>query len=213
MSMFSPQIGTGPLVGLCRRMSTSLEAGIDARTAWAREAATCYRLPEEPPAGHQRRGEPGPFAHRRPGPHPRLLPPYLPRNGRSRRADRPPRFRFRPTGRPLPNATEHAADLPGRHRLANVAVDRLATGRRLSHLDHRRARRRYSPARAEGHRRLEGLLTGSVHRGRVAVACGAGRPPRAGLDASPSSGSCSRFPAWEDRCKPWRSRGWRGRCT
>ena len=38
MSMFSPQIGTGPLVGLCRRMSTSLEAGIDARTAWRREA-------------------------------------------------------------------------------------------------------------------------------------------------------------------------------
>ena len=38
MSMFSPQIGTGLLIGLCRRMSTSLEAGIDARTAWAREA-------------------------------------------------------------------------------------------------------------------------------------------------------------------------------
>jgi type IV pilus assembly protein PilC len=38
MSMFSPQIGTGPLVGLCRRLSTSLEAGIDARTVWAREA-------------------------------------------------------------------------------------------------------------------------------------------------------------------------------
>jgi type II secretory pathway component PulF len=38
MSMFSPQIGTVPLVGLCRRMSTALEAGIDARTAWSREA-------------------------------------------------------------------------------------------------------------------------------------------------------------------------------
>jgi type II secretory pathway component PulF len=38
MSMFSPQIGTGPLVGLCRRLSTSLEAGIDARTVWKREA-------------------------------------------------------------------------------------------------------------------------------------------------------------------------------
>ena len=38
MSMFSPQIGTSQLVGLCRRMGTSLEAGIDARTAWSREA-------------------------------------------------------------------------------------------------------------------------------------------------------------------------------
>jgi type II secretory pathway component PulF len=38
MSMFSPRIGAGPLVGLCRRLSTALEAGIDARTAWAREA-------------------------------------------------------------------------------------------------------------------------------------------------------------------------------
>jgi len=38
MSMFSPRIGIGPLVGLCRRLSTALEAGIDARTVWAREA-------------------------------------------------------------------------------------------------------------------------------------------------------------------------------
>ncbi len=38
MSMFSPQIGTNQLVGLCRRLSTALEAGIDARTVWAREA-------------------------------------------------------------------------------------------------------------------------------------------------------------------------------
>ena len=38
MSMFSPRIGVTQLVGLCRRLSTALEAGIDARTAWAREA-------------------------------------------------------------------------------------------------------------------------------------------------------------------------------
>jgi type IV pilus assembly protein PilC len=38
MGMFSAQIGTGPLVGLCRRLSTALEAGIDARTVWSREA-------------------------------------------------------------------------------------------------------------------------------------------------------------------------------
>jgi len=38
MSMFSPRIGIGPLVGLCRRLSTALEAGIDARAVWAREA-------------------------------------------------------------------------------------------------------------------------------------------------------------------------------
>jgi type IV pilus assembly protein PilC len=38
MSMFSPRIGTNHLVGLCRRLSTALEAGIDARTIWAREA-------------------------------------------------------------------------------------------------------------------------------------------------------------------------------
>ena len=36
--MFSPRIGTNQLVGLCRRLSTALEAGIDARTIWAREA-------------------------------------------------------------------------------------------------------------------------------------------------------------------------------
>jgi type IV pilus assembly protein PilC len=35
---FSPRIATRPLVGLCRRLGTSLEAGIDVRTAWAREA-------------------------------------------------------------------------------------------------------------------------------------------------------------------------------
>ncbi len=38
MSMFSPRIGANQLVGLCRRMSTALEAGVDARTAWRREA-------------------------------------------------------------------------------------------------------------------------------------------------------------------------------
>jgi type II secretory pathway component PulF len=35
---FSPRIPIKPLVGLCRRLSTALEAGIDARTVWAREA-------------------------------------------------------------------------------------------------------------------------------------------------------------------------------
>ena len=34
---FSPRVRTKALVGLCRRMSASLEAGIDARSAWARE--------------------------------------------------------------------------------------------------------------------------------------------------------------------------------
>lgn len=38
MSLFSPRIDTKTLVGLCRRMSTALETGINARTAWAREA-------------------------------------------------------------------------------------------------------------------------------------------------------------------------------
>jgi type II secretory pathway component PulF len=38
MSMFSPRISANQLIGLCRRMSTALEAGIDARTAWTREA-------------------------------------------------------------------------------------------------------------------------------------------------------------------------------
>ena len=36
--LFSPRIHVKPLVGLCRRLSTALEAGIDARTVWAREA-------------------------------------------------------------------------------------------------------------------------------------------------------------------------------
>jgi type II secretory pathway component PulF len=38
MSMFAPQIGLRPLEGLCRRVGTALEAGIDARTVWRREA-------------------------------------------------------------------------------------------------------------------------------------------------------------------------------
>ena len=38
MGMFTPQIGVKPLEGLCRRVGTALEAGIDARTVWAREA-------------------------------------------------------------------------------------------------------------------------------------------------------------------------------
>jgi type II secretory pathway component PulF len=37
MPFFSPRVRTKDLVGLCRRMGTSLEAGIDARTAWGRE--------------------------------------------------------------------------------------------------------------------------------------------------------------------------------
>jgi len=36
---FSPRMSTKELAGLCRRVATSLEAGIDARTVWAREAA------------------------------------------------------------------------------------------------------------------------------------------------------------------------------
>ena len=35
---FSARIPLKPLVGLCRRLSTALEAGIDVRTVWAREA-------------------------------------------------------------------------------------------------------------------------------------------------------------------------------
>jgi type IV pilus assembly protein PilC len=37
-SLLSPRVEMKPLVGLCRRMATSLGAGIDARTAWTREA-------------------------------------------------------------------------------------------------------------------------------------------------------------------------------
>ena len=36
--MFSPRIALKPLVGLCRRLSTTIEAGIDMRTVWSREA-------------------------------------------------------------------------------------------------------------------------------------------------------------------------------
>ena len=36
--MFSPRIQLKPLIGLCRRASTALEAGIDVRTVFAREA-------------------------------------------------------------------------------------------------------------------------------------------------------------------------------
>ncbi len=38
MTMFSPRIQLKPLIGLCRRTSTALEAGIDVRTVFAREA-------------------------------------------------------------------------------------------------------------------------------------------------------------------------------
>jgi len=38
MGMFTPQIRVKALEGLCRRVSTALEAGIDARTVWKREA-------------------------------------------------------------------------------------------------------------------------------------------------------------------------------
>jgi len=36
--MFSPRIGLKPLAALCRRMATSLEAGLDMRGVWKREA-------------------------------------------------------------------------------------------------------------------------------------------------------------------------------
>lgn len=36
--IFTPRVDIKSLIGLCRRMSTALETGIDARTAWAREA-------------------------------------------------------------------------------------------------------------------------------------------------------------------------------
>jgi len=36
--MFAPRIRTKPLAELCRRSGMALEAGIDARTVWAREA-------------------------------------------------------------------------------------------------------------------------------------------------------------------------------
>jgi type II secretory pathway component PulF len=35
-----PRIGTKPLAALCRRLATSLGAGVDARTVWAREASS-----------------------------------------------------------------------------------------------------------------------------------------------------------------------------
>lgn len=36
--LFTPRVDIKSLIGLCRRMSTALETGINARTAWAREA-------------------------------------------------------------------------------------------------------------------------------------------------------------------------------
>jgi type IV pilus assembly protein PilC len=38
MDFFSPRIGLKPLANLCHRLATSLEAGVDARTVWSREA-------------------------------------------------------------------------------------------------------------------------------------------------------------------------------
>ncbi len=38
MAFFSARMNARQLVGFCRRLSTSLEAGIDVRTAWSREA-------------------------------------------------------------------------------------------------------------------------------------------------------------------------------
>ena len=45
--LFDPRIGLKPLIGLCRRTSISLAAGVDARKVWAREA--------EHASGHLRR--------------------------------------------------------------------------------------------------------------------------------------------------------------
>ncbi len=42
--LFSSHISTKELAGLCRRLSTSLEAGVDLRTVWAREAERTRRL-------------------------------------------------------------------------------------------------------------------------------------------------------------------------
>ena len=36
--LFSPRISTRELAQLCRRLSISVDAGIDARTMWAKEA-------------------------------------------------------------------------------------------------------------------------------------------------------------------------------
>ncbi|NUQ64541.1 MAG: type II secretion system F family protein [Pirellulales bacterium] len=41
--LFSPRISKKELAGLCRRVSTSLEAGVDLRTTWAREAERAGR--------------------------------------------------------------------------------------------------------------------------------------------------------------------------
>ncbi len=41
---FSPRISKKELAALCRRVSTSLEAGVDLRTTWAREAERAGRL-------------------------------------------------------------------------------------------------------------------------------------------------------------------------
>ena len=40
--LFSPRIRIKPLAGLCRRLATSLGAGIDVRTVWAREAERAH---------------------------------------------------------------------------------------------------------------------------------------------------------------------------
>ncbi len=42
MSLFSPRIPTKTLTDLCRRLSTALSAGIDARTVWSREAERAH---------------------------------------------------------------------------------------------------------------------------------------------------------------------------
>jgi type IV pilus assembly protein PilC len=41
---FSPRISTKELAGLCRRLSISLDAGVDLRTTWAREADRAGRM-------------------------------------------------------------------------------------------------------------------------------------------------------------------------
>jgi type IV pilus assembly protein PilC len=44
MTLFEPRIGLKPLAGLCRRLSTSLGAGVDVRTVLAREATAAVGL-------------------------------------------------------------------------------------------------------------------------------------------------------------------------
>ena len=136
MTLFSPQADTKSLADLCHRLSMAFDAGIDARTIWAREAEPQGRLRQHlaTVSDAVNHGEAMAEALSKTGEFfPTLFREMVGLGEQTGRLDAV----LAQLAEHYQHQIDHAADFFGRHHLAAGATGHRRLGRRLPDLGHR----------------------------------------------------------------------------